>query len=96
MEKEILKINKKNSGKKVSNYGGWQSFNFYNVEKPFVDLFDEIDKIILNIKNKLEITDPIKFQNYWLNINTLVMLVKIEKIILNNMETLVQLIIQQH
>ena len=71
MEKEILKINKKNSGKKVSNYGGWQSFNFYNVEKPFVDLFDEIDKIILNIKNKLEITDPIKFQNYWLNINTL-------------------------
>jgi len=54
-KEEILKIKFKDKGRKVSNYGGWQSNYFVSVEKPFENLFNKINFIVEDIKNKLNI-----------------------------------------
>jgi len=71
MKNKILKIKSNSQGRIVSNYGGWQSESFDKIEKPFENLFHQVNNIVQNIKQKLEIKNKIVFHNYWFNVNKL-------------------------
>jgi len=69
IKNKCLKIKKNNpNGDYFSNKGGWQSRKF-NEEKPFEDLFNEINKCVFEIVDKIKIKKPIYLKNYWININ---------------------------
>ena len=70
-KEKILKIKFKDKGRKVSNYGGWQSNYFVSVEKPFENLFNKINFIVEDIKNKLNINKKLRLINFWHNVNGL-------------------------
>tara|TARA_R100001369_G_C3296317_1_gene164878 strand:- start:335 stop:892 length:558 start_codon:yes stop_codon:yes gene_type:complete len=69
LKDKTLQIKSNDNGRIISNFGGWQSHPFKQVNKSFKDLFNEINKIVLEIAKKLEIVKPIKLHNYWFNIN---------------------------
>ena len=70
MKRNILNTKSRNIGRNISNYGGWQSNSFQKVKEPFVEVFNKIDKTIVNIMEELKIKDHIKFHNYWFNVNS--------------------------
>ena len=71
LKNKTLKIKSNSPGRIVSNYGGWQSKSFDKIEKPFENLFHQVNNIVQNIKQKLEIKNKIRFHNYWFNVNKL-------------------------
>ena len=71
LKNKTLKIKSNSPGRIVSNYGGWQSESFDKIEKPFENLFHQVNNIVQNIKQKLEIKNKIVFHNYWFNVNKL-------------------------
>lgn len=72
---EIYKIKNIDSGKVMSNFGGWQS-SFYN--KVQIENFSEIKNLsnvlqdsVQEIFNIWEISQPATLKNIWFNINSL-------------------------
>ena len=61
------KIDKK--GRKISNYGGWQSKNFTEINSYTKPLFNILNIAVEEIKNKIEYRHNLKLHNYWYNIN---------------------------
>tara|TARA_R100001015_G_C4579733_1_gene136440 strand:- start:202 stop:762 length:561 start_codon:yes stop_codon:yes gene_type:complete len=69
MKKDILNTKSKTAGKVISNYGGWQGPSLEQISKPFIKVFNEIDKIVAGIIKELRIKDHVKLHNYWFNVN---------------------------
>ena len=70
--KTILTLKKEDpKGRRISNNGGWQSDCFTQIKKPFETLFDNINKSILIVEKKLNLTNKLILDNYWCNINYL-------------------------
>ena len=70
MIEEIIKHKKNNKTIIKSNYGGWQSDSFLQVNKPFDKLFNLIDKCVNEVQQKLQYEKKIKLHNYWFNVNS--------------------------
>tara|TARA_R100001015_G_C4493849_1_gene70547 strand:+ start:16 stop:606 length:591 start_codon:yes stop_codon:yes gene_type:complete len=71
IKNHILKTHKGNKvGTQRSNYGGWRSQTFTNVQKEVKPLFQTLDKFAPIIKKKLNYKNDIKLINYWYNINS--------------------------
>ena len=75
MKKIILKNKKINKGVEISNCNGWQSNGFTTpppaVHSDFKNLFDNIDKCVGDILNKIQYEKKLKLANYWFNVNGL-------------------------
>ena len=69
IKQDILKLKSKDKGRTVSNYGGWQSKAFYDVDKNLKSLFNKINVIVESIEKKLCLSYKIKLGNYWHNVN---------------------------
>ena len=54
IKKEIFKLKKDDpKGKIITNNGGWQSQSYREIKKPLEKLFNEINKSILTVQEKL-------------------------------------------
>lgn len=59
---------KVNLGREISNYGGWQSKDLLITEE-ILPLMQSVDTILKNIHRHVGITENIKLDNMWININ---------------------------
>tara|TARA_R110001606_G_scaffold397205_1_gene572966 strand:- start:206 stop:772 length:567 start_codon:yes stop_codon:yes gene_type:complete len=72
IKKEIFKLKKDDpKGKIITNNGGWQSQSYREIKKPLEKLFNEINKSILTVQEKLNLNNNLTLTNYWININYL-------------------------
>ena len=72
IKKHILNLQKiDNNGVQNSNQGGWQSpsTNIFPPYKSFSQLHNTISSAINTCVPNMELELPIRFQNYWFNIN---------------------------
>ena len=67
--KEVLKEKKKNKGRMLSNFVGWQSDSFNKIKKPFEELFNLINLSVNNYQKVLQYTKNLKLCNYWFNVS---------------------------
>ena len=67
LEQEIFKI-KNNEGRFVSNLSGYQSYDIEN-ETVFTPLLNNIKKIGAAFAEELGLTNKLKINNFWININ---------------------------
>jgi uncharacterized protein (TIGR02466 family) len=71
LEKYCLELKEKNNGRKVSNYGGWQSNDLRFDDKDMKPLLDVVVEKMNSLKEYLGFKQDkkISIENYWVNIN---------------------------
>jgi len=69
IKKEIVDIKSKSKGRRVSNYGGWQSQSFGTINKNFESLFNNIKTSVKELEKHLDLKKELSLNNYWCNMN---------------------------
>jgi len=70
IKKDILKIKSNSVGRIQTNYGGWQSDSLSTLNYPYIDLFKEIEKCIMEIQEIVQFQNKVQLKNYWMNVNS--------------------------
>ena len=71
MISEILSVKKSSEGRIISNYNGWQSQEYTQVQKPFAELFDKIYFAVNEYIDQIKYEKNLNLNNYWFNVNSL-------------------------
>ena len=69
LESECIKRSTLDSGRVLTNLGGWQSNNIFSNDDFFSEFILEIEKQANNFERELEINQSLKLFNLWININ---------------------------